>query len=106
MGLVRHHCLWSERDLALKLGRARGSPPQSEFTVAKVDAYNDINKYLAQLTETSIRKVEDVVEFNDRNTGTEGANAGDIPAFPSGQVLYPDLTLIDIADDSRITSGE
>lgn len=30
--------------------------------------------------------VEDIVEFNDQNTGTEGANEGNVPAFPSGQV--------------------
>ena len=66
--------------------RNRGDPAHSEFTVVKVDAYNGINNYVAQLSDTSIKSVEDIVEFNDRNTGTEGANPGDLPAFPSGQV--------------------
>ena len=66
--------------------RSRGDPSKSEFTVVKVDAYNGINDHLAQLSDTSVKTVEDIVEFNDRNLGTEGANPGDVPAFPSGQV--------------------
>ncbi|KAL8884450.1 MAG: hypothetical protein Q9192_006843, partial [Flavoplaca navasiana] len=63
----------------------RGEAAESEFTVMKTDAYNGINAYLSQLSETSIKSVEDIVHFNDKNTGTEGARPGDIPAFSSGQ---------------------
>lgn len=52
----------------------------------KIDAYNDINAYLAGLTESPVRTVEDIVAFNSRNSGTEGSGPGDTPAFPSGQV--------------------
>ncbi len=52
----------------------------------KIDAYNDINAYLAGLTESPVRTVEDIVAFNSRNSGTEGPGPGDTPAFPSGQV--------------------
>jgi len=52
----------------------------------KVDAYNGMNAYLAGLTESPLRTVEDIVAFNSRNPGTEGPEPGDTPAFPSGQV--------------------
>ena len=52
----------------------------------KVDAYNDINAYLSRLSGNSVNTIEDVVEFNAKNSGTEGAEMGDVPAFPSGQV--------------------
>lgn len=66
--------------------RTYGEPSQSEFTVVKVDAYNGIDAYLSELSNTSARSVEDIVEYNDHNTGTEGAQPGDHPAFLSGQV--------------------
>lgn len=53
----------------------------------KVDTYNDINGYLAHLSDTSTEGVEDIAELNRRNTGTEGAIATDVPASPSGQVF-------------------
>jgi len=54
--------------------------------VAKVDAYNNINAYLSELSNTSIKSVEDIIEYNKNYTGTEGAEPGDHPAFMSGQV--------------------
>ncbi|KAL8964041.1 MAG: hypothetical protein Q9183_004753 [Haloplaca sp. 2 TL-2023] len=63
----------------------RGEPSKSEFTVVKVDAYNGINAYLANLSQPEIRSFEDIVAFNTENAGTEGPEAGDVPAFPSGQ---------------------
>ena len=63
-----------------------GSPQESEGTVVKVDAYNGINRYIAELSNTSIRSLEDVIEYNEQNSGTEGAFAGDHSAFRSGQV--------------------
>jgi len=45
-----------------------------------------MNEYLSKLKNTNIKTVEDVVRFNDENAGSQGANPGDHPAFPSGQV--------------------
>ena len=67
--------------------RKRGEPDKSEFTVVKVDAYDGINTYLSGLSETPIKRIEDIVSFNSQNAGTEGAAPGDVPAFRSGQVL-------------------
>ena len=67
------------------VSREFGEPSKSEFTVVKVEAYNGINAYLSELTDTPIKTMEDIVRFNERNTGTEGASPGDHPAFPSGQ---------------------
>ena len=69
-----------------ELSRKRGQATESEFTVVKTDAYNDINAYLSQLSETSVKSVEDIIRFSVKNTGTEGSGPGDIPAFSSGQV--------------------
>lgn len=52
----------------------------------KVDAYNGINNYLHELSETQIHTLEDVVDYNAKNYGTEGAHPGDHLAFSSGQV--------------------
>ncbi len=45
-----------------------------------------MNAYLSGLSNTSIKSVEDIIEYNDNNTGTEGAEPGDHPAFTTGQV--------------------
>lgn len=66
--------------------RKRGEPSKSEFTVVKVDAYNGINTYLSGLSASPVKTIEDVLTFNESNTGTEGAQPGDLPAFASGQV--------------------
>jgi amidase len=52
----------------------------------KVDAYHALNKYFSELTNTTIKTIEDVVQYNIDNKGTEGAEKGDHPAFRSGQV--------------------
>lgn len=44
-----------------------------------------MNAYLSKLKNTEMKTVEDVVRFNENNTGTQGAKPGDHPAFPSGQ---------------------
>ncbi|KAL8719089.1 MAG: hypothetical protein Q9181_008108, partial [Wetmoreana brouardii] len=62
-----------------------GEPNRSEFTVVKVEAYNAINKYLSELSNTPIQTLDDLISYNDRNGGTEGANQGDTPGFASGQ---------------------
>ncbi|KAL8865931.1 MAG: hypothetical protein Q9174_006602, partial [Haloplaca sp. 1 TL-2023] len=48
-------------------------------------AYNGINAYLANLSQSETRSVEGIVAYNKENAGTEGPEAGDTPAFPSGQ---------------------
>lgn len=68
-----------------------GEPSKSQWTVARADAYNGINAYLDDLAETSIRSVEDVVEFNKRNNGSEGGEPGTIPAFPDGQANFLEI---------------
>lgn len=74
--------------ITLKRDRELGSPSQCEFTVVKSEAYDAISAYLAELGNTNIRSLEDIIEFNRENTGTEGANPGDHPAFASGQVRF------------------
>ena len=84
--------------------RCLGEPQQSEFSVVKVDAYNGINHYLSQLTNTNMESVEDVVIFNERNRGSEGAWPGDHPAWASGQVcrrLHDKMQLISTEQSQR-----
>ena len=68
-------------------GTTRGYPNESEYTVVKVDFYNNIATYLSELENTNIRSLEDIVAYNYANDGTEGGNAWPlgIPAFYSGQ---------------------
>ncbi|KAF1980052.1 amidase signature enzyme [Bimuria novae-zelandiae CBS 107.79] len=68
-------------------GSTRGYPNESEYTVVKIDFYNNIKSYLAELENTNIRSLEDIVAYNDANDGTEGGNPWPfgIPAFYSGQ---------------------
>ncbi|KAK8023574.1 amidase [Apiospora rasikravindrae] len=68
-------------------GSARGSPNESEYTVVKVDFYNNIQAYLAELNNTDMKSLEDIVQYNYDNDGGEGGRpwpAGN-PAFYSGQ---------------------
>ncbi|KAF2657634.1 amidase signature enzyme [Lophiostoma macrostomum CBS 122681] len=65
-----------------------GGPSQSEFTVVKVEAYNGISNYLSELSNTEIRTFEDIIHFNEENTGTEGAKKGGHPAFATGQDIF------------------
>ncbi|KAH3977262.1 hypothetical protein HBH70_114880 [Parastagonospora nodorum] len=68
-------------------GTTRGYPNESEYTVVKVDFYNNIKTYLSELQNTQIRSLEDIVAYNLANDGTEGGNPWPlgIPAFYSGQ---------------------
>ena len=63
-----------------------GKPSESEFTVVKVEAFRGINSYLSELSGTPMKTLADVIEYNQKNSGTEGAKPGDHPAFASGQV--------------------
>ena len=87
---------WSGPEVVIEekqadLNRSHGPPDQSEFTVVRTDAYNGINGYLSGLSNTFVKSVEDIIDYNDHNSGTEGASPGDIPAFPSGQVCAFDV---------------
>ncbi|KAK5697151.1 hypothetical protein LTR97_007286 [Elasticomyces elasticus] len=66
-------------------GTTRGYPNESEYTYVKVDSYNNIATYLAELSNTAMRSLADLVEYNIANVGTEGGTPGIHPAFGSGQ---------------------
>lgn len=68
-------------------GTTRGYPNESEYTVVKVDFYNNIRAYLSELENTNIRSLEDIVAYNYANDGTEGGYPWPqgVPAFYSGQ---------------------
>lgn len=66
-------------------GTTRGFPNESEYTVVKVDFYNDIKKYLSEVSNTKVKTLEDIVKYNVDNLGTEGGLPGIHPAFGSGQ---------------------
>ncbi|KAI8932609.1 hypothetical protein NX059_010108 [Plenodomus lindquistii] len=68
-------------------GTTRGYPNESEYTVVKVDFYNNIAAYLSELENTNIKSLEDIVTYNYANDGSEGGNPWPrgIPAFYSGQ---------------------
>lgn len=53
-------------------------PNRSEFTVVSTDFYNDVNKYLSELTNTPIKTLQDVIDFNMATSLENG------PAFASG----------------------
>jgi amidase len=71
-----------------------GEPAKSEWTVVKTDAYNGINRYLRELSNTPIKTVEDVILYNQCNEGSEGSLPGKVPAFPSGQACLPPAVLV------------
>ncbi|KAI1258702.1 amidase [Xylariaceae sp. FL1019] len=82
-----------------------GDPPHSEWTVVKVDSYNDINSYLSKLVESPIRSVEDIIKYNIDNAGTEGGLPRTIPAFPDGQTNLEDIAASKGAEDDTYKSA-
>lgn len=68
-------------------GTTRGFANESEYTVVKVDFYNNIASYLSELTNTPIRSLEDIIAYNLANDGTEGGNPWPLgtAGFYSGQ---------------------
>lgn len=50
-----------------------------------MDFYNNIARYLSELSNTNIRSLADIVAYNLNNTGSEGGSPGIHPAFGSGQ---------------------
>ncbi|EEB06917.1 amidase [Schizosaccharomyces japonicus yFS275] len=63
----------------------RGEPEKSEFTVVKVDFYNNINKYLKELKCSKVRSLDDVILFNYEHNEEEGGFPDSHPQFLSGQ---------------------
>ncbi|QPH10557.1 hypothetical protein C2857_001928 [Epichloe festucae Fl1] len=68
-------------------GTTRGRPNESEYTYVKVDFYNNINKYLAGLSNTKMRTLDDIIQYNLDNDGSEGGSPWPLgnPAWYSGQ---------------------
>ncbi|KAK6431605.1 hypothetical protein LTR95_012236 [Oleoguttula sp. CCFEE 5521] len=63
-------------------------PAKSEITVSKVQTYYLMERYLSQLKNTPMRTLEDLVAYNDENSGAEGGKPDHLPAFPHGQDLF------------------
>jgi amidase len=83
--ITDYETIVSENGWNWDLGGARGYPNESEYTVVKVDFYNNINKYLSELENTNIRTIDDIIQFNYDNDGSEGGHPKVHPAFASGQ---------------------
>ncbi|MCJ1377270.1 hypothetical protein MMC17_000362 [Xylographa soralifera] len=66
-------------------GTTRGFANESEYTVVKVDFYNNIAAYLSELENTNIKSLADLVQYNIDNLGSEGGAPAINPAFGSGQ---------------------
>lgn len=59
--------------------------------MVKVEAYNGITSCSSELSETGIKTFDDVTKYNNDNTGTEGADPNDHPAYPSGQDNFREI---------------
>lgn len=66
-------------------GSTRGYANESEYSYVKVDFYNNLRDYLAEVNNTHVKTVEDLVRFNIDNFGSEGGYPSINPAFGSGQ---------------------
>ncbi|KAJ0164779.1 putative amidase, partial [Colletotrichum tanaceti] len=78
----------------------RGRRHESEYTVVKVDFYNNIKEYLSEVTNTNVRSLEDIIEFNYANDGTEGG-------FPLGQRhVNPDSGWVTYRGHPAFRSGQ
>ncbi|KAJ5215142.1 hypothetical protein N7468_010821 [Penicillium chermesinum] len=66
-------------------GATRGFSNESEYSYIKVDFYNNLRDYLSEVNNTAIKSLEDLVQYNRDNYGSEGGFPGVHPAFGSGQ---------------------
>ncbi|KXG47207.1 Amidase [Penicillium griseofulvum] len=66
-------------------GTTRGYANESSYSYIKVDFYNNLHDYLSEVENTNVRSVEDLVQYNIDNYGSEGGLPGIHPAFGSGQ---------------------
>ncbi|KAM0810623.1 putative Amidase domain-containing protein [Seiridium cardinale] len=64
-----------------------GHPERSEYTVVKVDFYNDLKRHLSKLVTNpnNIRSLEDVIAYNIKYTEYEGGIPRTHQAWPTGQ---------------------
>ncbi|KAH7163453.1 amidase [Dactylonectria estremocensis] len=64
-----------------------GHPEQSEFTVVKIDFYNDVKNYLSTLSANpfNIVGLEDIVSYNKKHADEEGGLPSRHGAWPTGQ---------------------
>ncbi|EXJ82032.1 hypothetical protein A1O1_08100 [Capronia coronata CBS 617.96] len=61
------------------------SPLLNELYRVNVDFYNNIRDYLAELNNTNLRGIEDIIAYNIEFTGVEGGIPGTVAGFKSGQ---------------------
>lgn len=47
-----------------------------------------MDNYLSKLENTPMRKLKDIVKYNNENRGSEGGHPHDLPAWPDGQDLF------------------
>lgn len=70
-------------------GTKRGFPNESEYTYIKVDFYRNLETYLSEVSNTYMKSLRDVVEYNCKYDGSEGGypyeDGRGHPAFASGQ---------------------
>ncbi|RDA90830.1 hypothetical protein CP533_1552 [Ophiocordyceps camponoti-saundersi (nom. inval.)] len=66
-------------------GSSRRWANRSEYTYIKVDFYRNIETYLSTLGNTSIRTLQDIVDYNNAHLDTEGGRPRSHPAWYSGQ---------------------
>jgi len=83
-------------------GTTRGFPNESEYTYVKTDFYNDIATYLADLSNTDIRSLEDIVQYNLDNVGSEGGLPSMVLPFHSSPIRYKFGTAFSLSDFSRL----
>ncbi|KAK8143330.1 hypothetical protein G3M48_007386 [Beauveria asiatica] len=69
---------------------SRGRANESELTYVKVDFYNNMNAYLKELTNTNMRTLDDIIQYNFDNDGAEGGRPWPLghPAWYSGQDVF------------------
>ncbi|KAI3317443.1 amidase [Xylariaceae sp. AK1471] len=84
-----------------------GHPEQSEFTVVKVDFYNDLKRYLSGLTTNpnNIRSLEDIIQYNIKHTDNEGGMPGTHPAWPIGQDSFEECLATKGIEDETYKSA-
>ena len=52
-------------------GTTRGYPNESSYSYIKVDFYNNIATYLSEVYNTNVKSLEDIVQYNIDNVGSE-----------------------------------
>ncbi|KJY00095.1 glutamyl-tRNA(Gln) amidotransferase subunit A like protein [Zymoseptoria brevis] len=85
--LLDHETTVSQNGWNWDYGSTRGFPNGSEYTYIKSDFYRNIISYLAELNDTGVRSLEDIIAHNYANDGTEGGYPWPLgtSAFYSGQ---------------------